>query len=461
MQKNPKELDKERLATTNEHGHRIFLYPEDVKGYWKSLREKLYWILILIYLILPWVYYKGEQVILLNLSERKFVFFGNIIWGHDAPIFIFIFLAFAFAIALITTLYGRIWCGFLCPQTVFIHALYSKIELFIEGKARQRKKLDLQKLSLEKIAKKSAKWILFIAISLHIAHSFVGYFVGTRYLLTISLQSPFNNWEIFLTTMILTGIILFDFGWFKEQFCIIMCPYGRFQSILMDDQSVCVTYDQTRGEPRRTTVPREQEGDCVNCYQCVAVCPTGIDIRRGLQMECIGCTQCIDACDDIMERIKKPKGLIRFTSNNQLNKLQNNIFRPRILIYLGAIILITSTFFFAYKTQKEFHTLWIRDRVPFQEIKAENKIINHFNLEIFYKETADMYLIFVPIDPEIKLITPMKPYHLKSGRKSLVNIFFNFSKNKLINGNLKTEVKIFDNDKEIKKIEVNLVGPIH
>ena len=265
------ELDAERLATTDEHGHRVYLYPEDVEGKWKTRRERFYHFLIVLYLILPWIKINGRPSIQLDIFNREFTFFGHTIFGVE-PIFIFLTLISGlFIVAAITSLYGRVWCGWGCPQTVFIQSIFMKIERWIEGSARARRELDKAPMSTSKFFKKSAKWILFAIISLHIAHTFIGYFVGPWNLVHMSMVAPQNNIGVFIAVMILTTIFLLDFGWFREQFCIIACPYGRMQSVLMDNNSMIVAYDETRGEPRRTTVPREQEGDCINCFNCVKV----------------------------------------------------------------------------------------------------------------------------------------------------------------------------------------------
>ena len=337
MSKNRFELDHDRLTTTDEQGHRIFLHPEDVTGPWKNRRFLLYWFLIILYLVLPWVYINGKPALMLNIFKREFTFLGSTLYGVE-PILIFLVIASGlFFIAFITSLYGRVWCGWACPQTVFIQSIFLKIETLIEGSARVRRELDAAPMSFNKLFKRILKWSIFTLISLHIAHTFVGYFVGPRELFFITMHSPLEHFGLFTATMIISTIFLIDFGWFREQFCLIACPYGRMQSVMMDENSLVIAYDKKRGEPRRGSqgISKEAEGDCINCYNCVKVCPTGIDIRHGSQLECIACTNCIDACDEIMEKIKKPKGLIRYSSENELNGIKKNKFNIRSFIYVG------------------------------------------------------------------------------------------------------------------------------
>jgi cytochrome c oxidase accessory protein FixG len=230
--------EESRLQTTDAHGNRVFIHPEDLSGRWKNRRLLVYWFLIGIYMLLPWINYQGKQIILIDIPNREFSFFGLTFWGHDVPNLIFVLLGFVFLIGMITSIWGRLWCGWACPQTVFLDSIFRKIESLVEGKSRQRMTLAKAPWSFEKIFKKSLKWTLFTLVSLHIVHSFLGYFVGARKLFWISTQNPAENWALFITMLSLTAIVLFDFGWFREQFCIIMCPYGRLQSILRSQLSL-------------------------------------------------------------------------------------------------------------------------------------------------------------------------------------------------------------------------------
>ena len=468
MSKNKNELHEERLATTDSEGHRVYLYPENVKGKWRNLRTYFFWFLIIFYLVLPWIYFNGEQVLLFDLPARKFHFFGHIFYGHDAPILSLLLFAFIFLMGLITSLYGRAWCGWACPQTVFIDAIYSKIERIIEGGARQRKKLSLQKWDLEKFFKKGLKWILFLLVSLHISHSFLGYFVGTHKLLSISMSPPTEHLDLFITMLFLTGLFLFDFGWFREQFCIIACPYGRFQSVMMDEDSLVVAYKEQRGEPRRGTDP-EKEGDCINCYHCVKVCPTGIDIRRGTQLECISCTNCIDACDEIMIKVGKPTGLVGYTTENKLKGKEPKKIRIRPLIYATAIVVVSVLFVTSLLNSFNLKATFVRaSKTPFQQVTLSDQsegVLNFYKLRIDYKDN-DHRLAKIeflnPVDNQkIEIKTSKNPIELKDTQKK-TNIFFRFPTTILKNGNRKVTVLFRDTSDNtiLLKKEINLVGPI-
>lgn len=465
--KNRFDLHETRLATTDEHGNRVYIHPEDIKGKWKTNRTLFYWILISFYLLLPWIYINGKQLVLLDIPKREFYLFGVTFFGHDGPILFFLGLGFIFTMAFVTAIWGRVWCGWACPQTVFIDAIYRKIERLIEGKSRQRKKLDQQKMNLEKFFKKSLKWFLFTLVTLHIVHSFLGYFVGTHKLFFITTSSPSENWTLFTIMVSLTSFLLFNFGWFREQFCIIACPYGRIQSVFMDESSLIVGYDTKRGEPARAKdVPKEEEGDCINCHRCVKACPTGIDIRRGTQLECIACTMCIDACDEIMTKLKKPKGLIRYTSENELNGKVNKI-GPRHFIYVSIFIILVIGLTYSLALRKEIDAHVLRaSHVPFNIITksdGQKQIVNHFKLK-FNQFTENDKFISVQLDPklqkEIEVIVPNSPINIK-GVNISTNIFFKFSKSILKNGSKKVQLYLYEEGVKdpVKTIEVKLVGP--
>lgn len=464
----------ERLATTDETGNRVYLHPEDITGKWRTLRTRFYWLLIVFYMVVPWIYIDGKQVILLDLPAREFHIFGYTFYGHDGPLLIFILLGFGFSLAFITSIWGRVWCGWACPQTVFIDAIYRRIERAIEGKSRQRRALDRSKWNFEKIWKRSLKWFLYILVSMHIVHSGLGYFVGTHKLFWITMGSPAENWTLFLTMSIMTGIVLFDFGWFKEQFCIIACPYGRFQSVLMDDSSMVVAYDEKRGEPKRNPkeVKKEDEGDCIDCKRCVKACPTGIDIRLGTQMECIACTQCIDACDEIMGKLKKPAGLIRYTTENELNN-QPKKKSPRTYIYLTAIFIIIVAGVVSLNKRADLRVQFLRgSKMPYQSIvksDGSKEIVNHFKVKLNYYGSKKYYLNLVPTNPElvkdISIIMPISPVEILDGNKE-ADIFFRFPINALNAGHKTLKLNVVDSqdideDKGtiLKEVEVKLVGP--
>lgn len=464
--KNIYQLDPERLATTDEHGNRVYLYPEDVKGPWKDRRHLFYWFLMFLYLVTPWIYHNGRPLMQIDIFHREFTFFGNTWFGVEPILMFLVVISGLFFIAFLTSVFGRVWCGWGCPQTVFIQGLFLKIEKLVEGNARKRRELDRAPWSAEKIIRKSIKWIIFTAISLHIAHTFFGYILGPREVLRMSMQNPADNMGIFIGVMIFTGILLFDFGWFREQFCIIACPYGRMQSVLMDENSLIVAYDQKRGEPRRGTVTREQEGDCINCYNCVKVCPTGIDIRRGTQLECIACTMCIDACDNIMEKLKRPKGLIRYSSETELKGELRKKITPRSIVYVAiSLLFITALSVFLSNSNQLNFQFYRGVESPFQTVvnpDGTKTVINHFTMKVTHQGTqahvAELEIVDPALKEKIQIVTVLHP--LKFDKPEIKTpIFFKFDSKILTAGKLPLKINVKEEGKVTTTVEVPLMGP--
>ncbi len=464
-------LPDERPATMDEKGKRVFIFPAQVKGFWRSLRTITEIFLVIFFLVLPWIKIGGHQALLLNIGERKFSIFGLTFWAHDAPLIFFILAFLTIGLAFVTAVWGRIWCGWACPQTVFIDGIFRRLEYLIIGSHLQQRNLAQAPWDLRKFFKLSLLWSLFIIVSLVIAHSFLAYFVGADRLVEMTQHNPGENWTIFVIMAFLTAVFLFDFGWFREQFCIIVCPYGRFQSVLLDDDSLTVSYDPVRGEPRKGSEgPGQTEGDCINCYKCVAVCPTGIDIRNGLQLECIGCTACIDACDEVMEKIEKPKGLIRYATGISLKGLKARWFRPRVAIYVVLLVAVVSALIVSINRREDIVVTILRGKdTPFQVVKNDDgseEIINHFKMHMKNQTIDDVSLKMVlPEDlkrKNIEIISQSESFDLGAGKDLTVHFFVKFPKD--VTGSRGSEpVKLDFIDTKNNKIEseedLELVGP--
>lgn len=480
---NPFELHPERLATTDEKGRRVFLHPADVRGKLRTLRSRVQLFLILFFLILPWLKIEGRQALLLDVADRRFEIFGLSLRAHNAPLFFFVLAAVGFGLFFVTSLWGRVWCGWACPQTVFIDGVYRRIERFIEGGHLERRKLDQSPWTATKIAKRLFKWLAFSAASLVITHSFLAYFVGADDLIAMVTSSPRENWTSFLFILVSTGIILFDFAWFREQFCIIACPYGRFQSVLMDDASSIVAYDSARGEPRATPQAKalaknhnSKLGDCVNCYRCVQVCPTGIDIRRGVQLECIACTSCVDACDEVMTKLGKPTGLVRYDSLLGLQKKKKlsvrERLRPRALVYFSIVALSVSllSYFVATLQPVEIQVLRAKESpYTLQETTGTPMVTNHFKIELS-NQSGSLHHLRFEASAEMKaagleLITAHRPLPIEDGKVMRADLFIRFPKSFLETGARKISLEVLDEDpatgirRSVEK-EVTLVGPL-
>jgi cytochrome c oxidase accessory protein FixG len=467
------ELDK--LSMLDKHGSRMWIYAAEVKGFFRRYRDVTQIILIVIFMILPWIKIGGHQAVLLNIADRKFAIFGLTFFAHDGPLIFFLLSGGVFTLAFVTAVWGRVWCGWACPQTVFIDGLFRKIERWIEGTYLQRRALDAAPLSFSKFFKRSFKILVFLLLSSHIAHSFIAYFVGAEQLSHWTFSDPHEHWTAFLFTTVITGLIFFNFTWFREQFCIIACPYGRFQSVLYDKNTRTVMYDTNRGEPRKTTTgePRKQtgdgvsvpQGDCVACNRCVNVCPTGIDIRNGVQMECIACTSCIDACDEIMTKVKKPTGLIRYASLNEVSfgKLPK-ILRPRTLVYAALALIAMIGLAYNIVTREPLKIQILRGLdSPYSVVESDPNqilVINHLRLNL-HNETFDSMVINVDLPQELKdkglvLKLPENPIALSPAEFKTVHFFISLPKATFTNGVFKIQLLIADKIKE-----VTLVGPLN
>lgn len=427
-----RDLPAERLATTAQDGARVYLYAADVRGKFRKLRNFVYDALLIFFLILPWIRIGDHPVLLLDIPHRHFSVLGLTFWGHDAPILFLVFALFIVFIGLVTAIFGRGWCGWACPQTVFIDRLFLRVERWIDGDAPARKRLDESPMNAQKAVKRLLKWTIFFLMSLVITHSFLAYFVGTEQIAHMITRPPSENWGAFLAIVITTAVILFDFGWFREQFCIIACPYGRLQSVLMDEHSTIVAYDEKRGEPRRQQgQDRSQSGDCVNCFRCVQVCPTGIDIRRGVQMECIACTACIDACDEVMSKIGKPAGLIRYETEAALDHKKAKPIRTRTVIYFGVILIAAITLFWVVSHRELIKVNFIHAKDnPFQLVNENRDVINHYKISVHNQNTHDIEMDFILPEAlkqeRISLVVPISPLPVAAGKSVRADLFVTF-----------------------------------
>ena len=377
-----RDLPEDRLATTDKEGNRLWIIPARVRGLWKTRKTYFHIVLLAIFVLTPWLRWNDSPLILFDIMNRQFVLFGKVFASHDAPLLFFVFGVLAFGLIIATALWGRIWCGWACPQTVFIEQVFRRIETWTLGNRATQLAILKDPLKPAHIRKNTLKWILFIAVSLVLSHTFIAYFVSWENLLSMMAKPPSESWSVFLFVIVIAGVILFDFAWFREQFCIIMCPYGRFQSVLMDQNSVTVAYDYTRGEPRVKGIKKaEKDGDCIDCYKCVSVCPTGIDIRRGTQLECIGCTACIDACDEVMEKVSRPKGLIRYSALSDLEKGGRKFWRPRVIAYFAIFGIMIAGLFFSFSQHESFYISVLRqNQMPY--VVSDEGLINNFRIHV-------------------------------------------------------------------------------
>lgn len=376
------------LSTLNDDGTRRWIKPRLSPGRWWSRRRGVAWLLIAIFTLIPHLRMNGKPLILLDLATRRFTFFGHTFLPTDTILLALLLMGVFFTVFLCTALFGRVWCGWACPQTVYLEFVYRPIERLFEGGPGRRHIAWLHATGLGRVL----KHLTYILVSCFLAHTFLAYFVGTDTLRQWVVQSPFRHPGPFLVMAVTTSLMLFDFTYFREQTCIVACPYGRMQSTLLDRRSLIVTYDPNRGEPRRgagvIALGQLKQGDCVDCGLCVATCPTGIDIRNGLQMECVHCTQCMDACDAVMAKIKKPLGLIRYGSQAELAGEKAGLLRPRTLIYPTLIALIVTAIVIVITRQGPASVRVLRGRGPVYTTLPDGAIANPILIKIANRRDA-------------------------------------------------------------------------
>ncbi len=393
-------------------GSRPMLHPADVKGRWISRRRAVFALLVGFYVLAPFIPVGGHPMIQLDVQHRRFYLFGSTFNAQDFWLVLLLVLGFLFALLFVTAWKGRVWCGWGCPQTVFLEGLYRPIERFFDGPREARFRLDAAPMSGGKLARRIGKYTAFFIISAAIAHTATAIFVSPSELWLMIVEGPMLHLEAFTLTIGFTAILMFNFTWFREQFCTVMCPYGRLQSVLHDRDSVTVAYREARGEPRgkvQKLPVLPKFGDCVDCKRCVVVCPTGIDIRNGLQMECLACTQCVDACDDVMDRLKRPRGLIAFASQNELAGQPRRTLRPRLVIYAALMVLSLGTLgvSLAIRTPFEANVFRAQGGMPF--VVDGDVVRNPFVVHVFNKNSdPSRFTVAVrsPVDAEIVIGTP-------------------------------------------------------
>ena len=390
---------RDSMATVDERGKRIWVYPKKPKGKFTNARTLVAIILLGLLFSGPFIKIGGQPLLLFNIFERKFVIFGVAFWPQDFYLFGLASITLFVFIILFTVVFGRVWCGWACPQTIFMETVFRRVEYWLEGDANQQRKLDKAPWTSNKIFKKGLKHLIFILISILIAHTLMAYLIGIDQVKEIVSSSPYENWGGFIASVFFTILFYWVFSSFREQACIAVCPYGRLQGVLLNKDSMGVAYDFVRGEPRgklHKDEVAENNGDCIDCKLCVHACPTGIDIRNGTQLECINCTVCMDACDDVMLKIDKPGGLIRISSYNDIVEGKKSIFTIRVLAYILVLTALMATVTTLMLKRSDIDATVLRVPGLLYQKTEDGKIQNLFNV-LFVNKT------FVPASVEIRL----------------------------------------------------------
>jgi len=444
------------------HGKRLWLYPSIVKGIYYRWRSILSYFYLAFFFMGPFLRIQGEPLLMLNFLDRKFIILGHVFWPQDIFLFTLASLIFIICIILFTIAFGRIFCGWICPQTIFMEMVFRKIEIWIEGDAHQRKKLDEGPWNRQKILKKGLKFSLFLILSFLIANTFLAYIIGSEDLIKIISEPISEHWSGFISISLFTLLFFTVYAQARELVCILICPYGRLQGVMLDKNSLVVAYNTNRGEPRgkliKNPLPTETRGDCVDCGLCVAVCPTGIDIRKGTQLECINCTECIDACDQVMEKIHKPKNLIGYFSSNMIQNQEKPGFTMRMKAYSLVILTLIGILLYFIFSLKDLDMTVLRTS-GMTYFETDHKIVNVYSVEIINKTNRDQTISIIPENPNIHLKYIQAPGLLKKNGSVKAVIFLMIPPKLISDINMDVELNLFGNQKFIQKVSTSFFSP--
>lgn len=454
---------RDSIATVNQDGNREYVFPKKPKGKLYNYRIFVSWILLAFFFGMPFVKMDGEPFFLIDVIHRKFIFFGQIFWPQDTYLFAIMMLTLIVFIVVFTVSLGRLWCGWTCPQTIFMEMVFRRIEYLIEGDAHKQRKLAKGPWTFEKVWKRALKYSIFLAIAHLIALTLFAWVIGMDGLIELLGDSILENSAAIIGLFVLTGFLLFIYAWFREQVCLILCPYGRLQGVLLDRSSIVVAYDYVRGESRGPIRKGENrgevgKGDCVDCRACVQVCPTAIDIRNGTQLECVNCTACIDACNKTMERVGKPKGLIRFDSETGISTGKKLKLNPRLIAYISVLLLLFTFLNFLLFSRSDVEATVLRTPgLLFQE-HDNNRISNLYNIKIVNKRRVDFPIELKLISHTGEILIPAGDLLVKGGALT-EGVFFIYLDKDEVRGKIPIELGIYSNDELIEEIEVTFVSP--
>ena len=460
---------RDSIGTIKEDGKRAWVFPKKPSGKLYEYRKYVSYVLLIFLIASPFVKINGNQFLMFNVLERRFNIFGFPFYPQDFHLFVISMIIGVVFIALFTVAFGRIFCGWMCPQTIFMEMVFRRIEYWIDGDRGAQIKLDRQEWNAEKIRKRVLKWFIFFIISFIIANVFLAYLIGSDRLIQYITDGPTQHVSTMVSLLIFTGVFYFVFAWFREQVCIIACPYGRMQGVLLDNKSIVVAYDHKRGEAEngrkkwRKNEDREAmgHGDCIDCFQCVNVCPTGIDIRNGTQLECVNCTACIDECDTIMEKVNLPKGLIRYASEDEITKKEKFKFTPRLKGYTAVLVILTGVLVGMMFLRNDLEANILRLPGQLYEHKEGNIISNVYTYKLLNKTTEtveDVHFELISPKGEIKLVRnenfDVDPEALAEG-----TLFIEINQSALSGDKNNLKIGVYSNDELIETTTARFLAP--
>ncbi len=470
METPDKEKFRDSIGTITEEGKRAWVFPKKPNGKFYEYRKLVSYFLLAFLVSAPFIKINGNQFLMFNILERRFNIFSFPFWPQDFYLFVVSMLIGVIFITLFTVAFGRIFCGWICPQTIFMEMVFRRIEFWIDGDRGKQIKLKKQAWNAEKIRKRLLKWFVFLIISFLIANVFLAYLIGSDKVIQYIVEGPEKHVSTLFSLSIFTGVFYFVFAWFREQVCIIACPYGRLQGVLLDNKSIIVAYDHKRGEADngrkkwRNGEDRKSlgHGDCIDCFQCVHVCPTGIDIRNGTQLECINCTACIDECDDIMGKVGLPKGLIRYASEAEIENKEPFKLTARMKGYIAVLIILTGVFIGMLFLRNDVEATILRLPGQLYEHKANNIISNVFTYKLVNKTTNeidDVEFKLRKYKGSIKLVSTKDNFIVPAQGIAEGTVFIEINKSNLHGDKNKLMIEVYSHGKLIETTTVNFLGP--
>ena len=486
---------RDSVATITKEGTRNFLFPKKPKGKLYNRRTWFSIFYLAAFFVLPFIKLHGEPLLMFNIVKQKFIIFGMVFWPQDFFIFGIATLTFIVFVILFTVVFGRVFCGWACPQTIFMEMVFRKLEYWIDGDAAQQKLLKALPWNSEKIRKRALKFVVFFGLSFLIANFFLAYLISMDKLVSY-MGNPAENLGTLVSLLFFTTVFFFVYWWFREQACIVVCPYGRLQGVLLDKNSIVVAYDYLRGEPRgklgrdknpsvskgddckctdckedgackdvvkklEVVQPVEVKGDCIDCFACVRVCPTGIDIRNGTQLECVNCTACIDACDAIMTNIHKPEGLIRYASENSIEKGVRVGFSKRIQAYSTVLVLLIALLVFLLVSRTDLDARLMRTSGMTYTNMPDGRLANLYNLKLANKTHNDIPVLLKleNLNGEISFINDGTGHIVKKESYTHFQFFVKLKREDVKGWKTPVEIGLYENGVKIKTITANFVGP--
>lgn len=455
---------RDSIATINKSGRRNWIFPKKPHGKLYKARTLVSFIYLALFFSLPFIKIDGEPLFMFDIIHRKFIFFSVIFWPQDFIIFGIGMLTFIVFIVLFTVVFGRAFCGWACPQTIFMEMVFRKLEYWIEGDANEQRKLAAQKWNAEKIRKRGIKLGLFFALSVLIANTFLSYIIGVDNVIKIVSEPISQHLGGFISMIVFSFVFFGVFAWFREQACLIVCPYGRLQGVMLDPNSIVVAYDYVRGEPREKIHHDKTptvHGDCVDCSLCVKVCPTGIDIRNGTQLECVNCTACIDACDEVMEKVHRPKGLIRYASETGIKNKTPLKLTGRIKAYSFVLLLLIGVLVTTLVTRADVDATVLRAGGQLFTEQPGGRISNLYTVRVINKTRKEIPITFKVEGGDGTISMVGKDMTVGKESKSETEFFIIRDKSNIQLRKTKLNIGVYSGNQKIQTVSTTFLGPVY